>query len=178
MSSVNSKYVVKEEPTALAPAENEPEKEILMTMFARKNLMQAGFVAGMRFAGFEMEYLGDIWEDIEKRSEMEEALMDVFESHGTTREIEFGFDGWEPKKTSRNRTKSKYGAPRTYAFEMGSFGRKNLIQAGFIAGMRFAGFDKNSLDDKRTEDVVKYYEMIQSLGDVFEKYGLTRKIEF
>jgi len=178
MSNVNSKRIVEERPIALAPVENEPEKEVLMTMFARKNLVQAGFVAGMRFAGFEMEHLEDSREDIEKRSEMEETLMDVFESLGTTREIEPGFEGLEPKKTTRKRKKRVYGVPRTYAFEMGSFGRKNLIQTGFIAGMRFAGFDKNSLDENRTEDVVKYYEMIQSLGDVFEKYGLTRKIEF
>lgn len=65
--------------------------DILLSMFARKNLMQHGFIAGMKFAGLDKNKLmkSDKPEDIEKWNKMKEALMDVFESHGCTREIEF-----------------------------------------------------------------------------------------
>lgn len=66
-----------------------------------------------------------------------------------------------------------YGKPDNDPILMGPFGRKNLIQAGFIAGMRFAGLDKKKIKDEK-----KWHDMRAALMDVFEKHGLTREIEF
>lgn len=66
-----------------------------------------------------------------------------------------------------------YGEPNNDSILMGPFGRKNLIQAGFIAGMRFAGLDKEKIKDEK-----KWHDMREALMDVFEKHGLTREIEF
>lgn len=56
---------------------------------------------------------------------------------------------------------------------MSSFARKNLIQSGFIAGMKFAGLDKNQITDEKL-----YNAMVEAVLDRFEMHGLTRKIEF
>lgn len=56
---------------------------------------------------------------------------------------------------------------------MSSFARKNLIQSGFIAGMKFAGLDKNKITDEKL-----YNAMVEALMDRFEAHGLTREIEF
>lgn len=72
---------------------------------------------------------------------------------------------------------SEYGKPNTGSINLSMFARKNLIQAGFIAGMRFAGLDKDSLRDDPA-NAEKWEAMIQALMDVFESHGMTRKIEF
>lgn len=69
--------------------------------------------------------------------------------------------------------KSEYGPPNLETISMGPFGRKNLIQAGFIAGMRFAGLDKDHIKNEK-----KLQAMKEALMDVFESHGLTREIEF
>lgn len=69
--------------------------------------------------------------------------------------------------------KSEYGEPNMKSINMSPFARKNLIQAGFIAGMRFAGLEKDKI-----YDTPKWEEMRQALMDVFESHGLTREIEF
>jgi len=69
----------------------------------------------------------------------------------------------------------------TKTIEMSMFARKNLIQHGFIAGMKSAGLDKNKLFDKAATDpksAEKYEQMQQALMDVFESHGMTREIEF
>ena len=58
---------------------------------------------------------------------------------------------------------------------MAPFARKNLIQAGFIAGLRFCGTDLDELYENNPE---RYRDMCKALMDVFESYGLTREIEF
>lgn len=63
------------------------DKIIPMAPFARKNLIQAGFIAGLRFCGTDLDELYK--NDPERYRDMCTALMDVFESHGLTREIEF-----------------------------------------------------------------------------------------
>ncbi len=70
---------------------------------------------------------------------------------------------------------SKYGEPNNDAILMEPFGRKNLIQSGFIAGLHFCGIDQHELEKK---DPVKFEEMRQALMDRFEAHGLTREIEF
>lgn len=63
---------------------------ILMCSFARKNLLQHGFIMGMMFAGFDKNKLDlSKEEDRIRYNQMCEAIMDVFESHGLTRKIEF-----------------------------------------------------------------------------------------
>lgn len=58
------------------------------------------------------------------------------------------------------------------------FARKNLIQHGFIMGMKFAGMDKNKFDISNPKDMEKYEAMKKAIGDVFESHGLSREIEF
>lgn len=60
---------------------------IPMDPFARKNLIQSGFIAGLHFCSIDQHELCE--NNPEKYKDMCEALMDVFESHGLTREIEF-----------------------------------------------------------------------------------------
>lgn len=67
---------------------------------------------------------------------------------------------------------SKYGKPDLENILMAPFARKNLLQHGFIMGMKFCGVDKNKLDDEQ------YKKMKESIKDVFESHGLTRRIEF
>lgn len=67
---------------------------------------------------------------------------------------------------------SKYGKPNFDDIQMAPFARKNLIQHGFIMGMKFAGLDKNELDKEA------YNNMCDAIKDVFESHGLTRRIEF
>lgn len=69
--------------------------------------------------------------------------------------------------------KSIYGEPNFDSINMAPFARKNLIQAGFIAGMRFAGLNKESI-----RDTEQWNDMREALMDVFESHGLTREIEF
>ena len=60
---------------------------ITMATFARKNLIQYGFIVGLLFCGVD---LNDLYaNDPEGYSDMRKALMDSFEEHGLTREIEF-----------------------------------------------------------------------------------------
>ena len=40
---------------------------------------------------------------------------------------------------------SKYGKPNNNIIPMAPFARKNLIQAGFIAGLHFCGIDQHQL---------------------------------
>lgn len=77
----------------------------------------------------------------------------------------------------QNNSISKYGKPNTGSITLSMFARKNLIQAGFIAGMRFAGLDKEKLRDD-PENTEKWEAMRQALMDVFESHGMTREIEF
>lgn len=70
-------------------------------------------------------------------------------------------------------TKSLYGEPNFDTINMSPFARKNLIQAGFIAGMKFAVLDKEHI-----RDTEQWVDMRESLMDVFESHGLTREIEF
>lgn len=72
---------------------------------------------------------------------------------------------------------SEYGKPNTGSISLSMFARKNLIQAGFIAGMRFAGLDKEKLRDD-PQNAEKWGDMKEALMDVFESHGMTRKIEF
>lgn len=67
---------------------------------------------------------------------------------------------------------SKYGKPNFDDIPMAPFARKNLIQHGFIMGMKFTGVDKNGLDKEAHDN------MCEAIKDVFESHGLTRKIEF
>lgn len=65
-----------------------PNNNIIpMAPFARKNLIQSGFIAGLHFCGIDQHELRE--NDTEKYKDMCKALMDSFESHGLTREIEF-----------------------------------------------------------------------------------------
>lgn len=41
--------------------------------------------------------------------------------------------------------KNKYNKPNDRIISMASFARKNLIQSGFIAGLRFCGVDLDEL---------------------------------
>ena len=45
-------------------------------------------------------------------------------------------------------------------------------------GMKFAGFDKNTLDLSKEEDKERYEQMCEAIMDIFESHGLTREIEF
>lgn len=71
--------------------------------------------------------------------------------------------------------KNKYGRSNDNVIPMAPFARKNLIQAGFIAGLHFCGID---LDELYINDPERYRDMRKALMDVFESYGLTREIEF
>lgn len=61
--------------------------DITMSPFARKNLIQSGFIAGKKFAGLDKEEIRVNNPDLYKA--MKESIMDRFEMHGLTREIEF-----------------------------------------------------------------------------------------
>ena len=71
--------------------------------------------------------------------------------------------------------KNEYGNPNDRIIPMASFARKNLIQSGFIAGLRFCGVD---LDELYANNPERYEYMRKALMDVFENHGLTREIEF
>lgn len=73
---------------------------------------------------------------------------------------------------------SNYGEPNNESISMCPFARKNLLQHGFIVGMKFAGFDKNTLDLSKEEDKERYEQMCEAIMDIFESHGLTREIEF
>ena len=71
--------------------------------------------------------------------------------------------------------KSKYEEPNNNIIPMDPFARKNLIQAGFIAGLHFCGINQHDL---RKNDPEKFNNMCKALMDSFEEHGLTREIEF
>ena len=71
--------------------------------------------------------------------------------------------------------KNEYGKPNERIISMASFARKNLIQSGFIAGLRFCGVD---LDELYRNNPERYEDMRKALMDSFEEHGLTREIEF
>ena len=71
--------------------------------------------------------------------------------------------------------KSQYGKPNDNVISMAPFARKNLIQAGFLAGLHFCDLDQHDL---RENDPEKFNDMCKALMDVFESHGLTREIEF
>lgn len=71
--------------------------------------------------------------------------------------------------------KSKDIKPNDNVIPMAPFARKNLIQAGFIAGLRFGGID---IDELYKNDPERYRDMCKALMNSFEAYGLTREIEF
>ena len=60
---------------------------ITMAPFARKNLTQSGFIPGLRFCGVDLDEL--YANNPERYEYIRKALMDSFEEHGLTREIEF-----------------------------------------------------------------------------------------
>ena len=65
-----------------------PNNNIIpMSPFARKNLIQSGFIAGLHFCGVDLDEL--YRNNPERYEDMRKALMDSFEEHGLTREIEF-----------------------------------------------------------------------------------------
>lgn len=70
---------------------------------------------------------------------------------------------------------NKYGKLDDSIIPMAPFARKNLIQSGFIAGLRFCGVD---LDELYTNNPERYEDMRKALMDVFKSHGLTREIEF
>ena len=74
----------------------------------------------------------------------------------------------------KSECRSLYGEPNHAAILMAPFARKNLIQAGFIAGLHFCGVDQHELS--RT-DPERYKAMCKALVDSFESHGLTREIE-
>ena len=71
--------------------------------------------------------------------------------------------------------KNKFVKPNSNIIPMAPFARKNLIQAGFLAGLHFCDLDQHDL---RENDPEKFNDMCKALMDVFESYGLTREIEF
>lgn len=60
-------------------------------------------------------------------------------------------------------------------FLMAPFARKNLIQAGFLAGLHFCGVNEQEL---YINDPRRWCDMCKALQDVFSSHGLTREIEF
>ena len=71
--------------------------------------------------------------------------------------------------------KNERREPNNNVIPMAPFARKNLIQSGFIAGLRFCGVD---LDELYANNPERYEYMRKALMDVFENHGLTREIEF
>ena len=71
--------------------------------------------------------------------------------------------------------KNEHREPNNNVIPMAPFARKNLIQSGFIAGLRFCGVD---FEDLYANDPERYGDMRKALMDSFEEHGLTREIEF
>jgi|GEM_PF-6448377 len=49
-------------------------------------------------------------------------------------------------------------------------GRKRLLQAGFLAGLRFLDAKYNDITDEKVNEIK------ESLGSLFEDYGLSKEI--
>lgn len=94
-----------------------------------------------------------------------EAFANAGYGHGAIQAL----DWYEEKK------ESEYGEPNPDIIPMAPFARKNLIQSGFIAGMKFAGLDKEEI---RVNNPELYEAMKEAMMDRFEMHGLTREIEF
>lgn len=79
----------------------------------------------------------------------------------------------------KNYKYDKYGEPNIEEIQQSMFARKNLIQHGFLVGMRFAGLtdEKLALLDEKGLESFKL-ELMDALSNIFESHGLTREIEF
>lgn len=71
--------------------------------------------------------------------------------------------------------KNKSVKPNNNIIPMAPFARKNLIQSGFIAGLRFCGVD---LDELYRNNPERYEDMRKALMDSFEDRGSYNRLYF